>query len=85
MDALEKAVITEIVSRKLMGEPDLYYTMTCQMIFGDPTDPSTPVCGQRFKFLRGLGRDVICPKCGCTQNSSLPGIREAVMAIPVND
>lgn len=38
-------------------------------------------CGQRFKTLR-LGATPYCPKCGCAQDISRPGIREHFTGIP---
>lgn len=82
-DDLERAVITEIVTMRLKGE-DLFYTMTCQSS-GDPDDQvNNPACGQRFKFMKHTGGDVLCPKCGRYQDASQPGINEAVRAIPVD-
>ena len=84
MDTLEKAVITEIVSRRLRGEEDLYYTMTCQME-GTDVNGVKWACGQRFKFLRGSSGSPICPRCCHTQHvTNANGLLSAVAGIPVD-
>jgi len=83
MDTLEKAIITKIVSRRLRGEEDLYFTMTCQMQ-GTDANGIKWACGQRFKFLKHAGGQVICPRCGMHHDVSTAGLRQAISAIPVD-